>query len=90
MDLTQVSSQWRSRGFGCDIWSDPPGQEWLDYVHAEDELLMLTEGEIEVTVGPRTWRPKLGEEVFIPARTRHSVRNVGTTTNRWYYGYRRL
>ena len=36
----------------------------------------------------RTWRPALGEEVFIPAGALHTVRNVGGTTSRWWYGYR--
>ena len=46
------------------------------------------EGEVELTVQGRTWRPALGEEVFIPAGVAHTVRNVGGTTRRWWYGYR--
>lgn len=84
----QVEADWRARGFSCAVWIDAPGQVWSDFVHATDELLMLVEGSIELEVGNKTLRPHIGEEVFIPARTPHTVRNVGRTTARWLYGYR--
>ena len=34
-------------------------------------------------------RPQVGEEVLIPAGAVHSVRNIGHTTARWLYGYKR-
>jgi mannose-6-phosphate isomerase-like protein (cupin superfamily) len=46
------------------------------------------EGELELEMQGRTFRPQPGEEVFIPANVHHSVRNVGGTTARWLYGYR--
>jgi quercetin dioxygenase-like cupin family protein len=49
---------------------------------------MLVEGELELTMQGRKIRPKVGEEVMIPAHTKHSVKNVGSTTNRWLYGYK--
>jgi len=61
----------------------PPGQEWRDLVHTVDELVMLIEGELELSFQGKTLRPSVGEEVLIPAETRHTVRNVGGTTNRW-------
>jgi mannose-6-phosphate isomerase-like protein (cupin superfamily) len=84
----QIEHDWRSRGFSCGLWVDPPGQEWIDYVHTTDELLMVVEGELELEMQGRTLRPKLGEEVLIPAQVRHTVRNVGSTTARWLYGYK--
>jgi len=83
-----IQQSWLSRGFSCDLWTDPPGQEWIDYVHSVDELLMLMEGELEMEMQGRRFRPKLGEEVFIPAGEPHTVRNVGGTTARWLYGYK--
>jgi mannose-6-phosphate isomerase-like protein (cupin superfamily) len=49
---------------------------------------MLIDGEIEVSFRGRTLHPQPGEEVLIPAATSHTVRNIGKTTNHWYYGYR--
>ena len=88
IDRAHVENEWRVRGFSCGLWVDPPGQVWEDYVHATDELLMVLEGELELEMPGRTFRPKNGEEVFIPARVTHSVRNVGGTTAQWLYGYK--
>ena len=87
--LDRVPKDWRGRGYSCDIWTDPPGQVWADFVHSVDELVMPIEGEIELEIQGRTLHPAVGEEVFIPAEAPHTVRNLGRTTSRWYYGYRR-
>ena len=88
MKASRVPTDRRQRGFSCALWTDPPGRGWADCVHPVDERLLPAEGEIERTVRGRTWRPALGEEVFIPAGVAHTVRNVGGTTRRWGYGYR--
>ena len=87
-DLDQVPKDWHARGFSCDIWTDPPGQVWADFVHSVDELVMPIEGEVEIEMQGRKLRPAVGEEVFIPAGQSHTVRNLGRRRNRWYYGYR--
>nr|WP_255775596.1 cupin domain-containing protein [Microbulbifer sediminum] len=79
---------WARRGYSFGLWTDPPGQRWDDFVHDVDELLLLAEGKLEVEMGGRTWRPAIGEEIHIPAGTSHSVRNIGDTTAKWFYGYR--
>lgn len=84
----KVKEDWNSRGFSCDLWTDPPGQVWEDFVHPVDELLMVLEGELELEIQGRTCHPKIEEEVFIPANVLHSVRNIGNTTARWFYGYK--
>ena len=87
MDECKVKTDWEQRGFSFGIWIDPPGQIWEDYVHGVDELLMLVEGEIELSFLGKTYCPKIGEEILIPAGAGHTVRNTGKVTNRWYYGY---
>ncbi len=86
--VEDVRRQWAERGFSCDVWVDAPGQEWRDFLHAVDELVMPLEGQIELEFSGQSIRPPLGEEVLIPARTRHTVRNIGGTVARWLYGYR--
>jgi len=88
LSLAQVEQDWHSQGFSCGLWVDPPGQVWEDYVHSMDELLMVLEGELELEMQGRIFRPNQGEEVLIPAEVRHTVRNVGGTTARWLYGYK--
>lgn len=88
VDRAAVARDWRSRGFTCDLWVDAPGQVWADFIHDTDELVMPVEGEIEMEFGGRVLRPRAGEEVLIPARTSHTVRNLGGVTSRWLYGYK--
>ena len=85
----KIAADWASRGFSCDLWTDPPGQRWEDFTHRTDELVLVLEGAMEFEVEDRVVRPAPGEELLIPAGARHSARNVGGTTARWLYGYRR-
>ncbi len=89
MTSDRIENAWKERGFSFGIWTDPPGQTWENYVHETDELLLLVEGEIEVEMQGKKIHPKPGEEIFIPAKVVHCVRNIGKTENRWFYGYRR-
>ena len=88
MEPSHIQQAWDKRGFSCTVWTDPPGQVWADFVHETDELVTLVEGEIELSFQGQTLRPRIGEEVFIPAGARHTVRNMGATSNRWCFGYR--
>jgi len=90
VDVERTKDDWRRRGFGCGVWVDPPGQEWNGYVHGVDELVMVIEGAVELELRGETFQPPPGEEIFIPAGTIHSVRNVGATVSRWLYGYREV
>jgi uncharacterized cupin superfamily protein len=83
-----VRAAWARDGYTCDLWVDPPGQEWRDFVHVTDERVRVLEGTIELTTDGRTERLGPGDEAFIAARAPHTVRNVGGTTARWLYGYR--
>lgn len=86
--LRDIRADWERRGFSFEYWIDPPGQVWRDFVHDVEELVMLVEGEIELTFGGRTIRPGVGEEVSIPSGARHTVSNPGDASNRWCFGYR--
>src|SRR3954468_6901082 len=85
----QVAAAWAERGFGCDLWTDPPGRRWEDFTHAADELVVVLEGGMEFEVGGRGFPPEIGEELLTPAGAVHSARNIGATIARWLYGYRR-
>ena len=87
-DTRKVEADWRSRGFSCEVWTDPPGQVWADFVHDVDELVMTIDGDVEFEFGGKTYRPDPGEELIIPAGALHTVRNLGTTTSHWLFGYR--
>ncbi len=88
-DPESVRRDWQARGFSCDLWVDAPGARWEDFVHPVDELVLVLEGSMEFEIEGRIHHPAIGEELFIPAGARHSARNIGRTTARWLYGYRR-
>ena len=90
LDRQRIAHDWAARGFSCAVWTDPPGQEWADFVHATDELVMLIDGDIELRFAGRVLLPQAGEEVLIPAGVSHTVINTGQMTNHWFYGYKRV
>ena len=87
-NVDRVKRDWYARGFSFGVWADPPGQVWQNYEHDSDELVMLTEGVIEIEMQEKVLRPSVGEEVLIPGKVLHTVRNVGGTMACWLYGYR--
>ncbi len=89
IDREQVAADWAKRGFGCDLWIDSPGRRWEDFTHATDELVVVLEGEMEFEVAGQVCHPVIGEELLIPAGAIPSARNIGATTARWLYGYKR-
>lgn len=90
LNTKAISHDWRRRGFGCDTWTDPSGQVWPDFIHETDELVLLLEGDIELQFNGQTLQPAIGVEVLIPAGVSHTVINIGNTTNRWLYGYKKV
>lgn len=88
LESQRVAEVWARDGFSCDLWVDPPGQQWVDFVHQTDERVVVKEGRIEFEVEGTRATLEPGDEVFIPAGSCHSVWNRGSSTARWFYGYR--
>jgi len=88
VDEKKVRADWAAQGFSCDLWVDQPGRVWADFVHETDELVLLLEGEQEFEMNGNKIRLKVGDELLIPAGTRHTARNIGRVTSRWLYGYK--
>jgi mannose-6-phosphate isomerase-like protein (cupin superfamily) len=83
-----IQLDWAARGFSCELWVDPPGQVWSDFVHDVDEVVHVVDGAIQIEMAGRVLRLAPSEEVLIPAGSHHTVRNIGPGTSRWLYGYR--
>ena len=84
-----IAEEWARDGFSCDLWIDPPGQRWENFVHASDGRVIVLEGDIAMESAGEVTYPEVGSLVRIPAGARHSVRNTGRGTARWLYGYGR-
>ena len=87
VDPAVVAADWQARRFSCDLFVDPPGQRWEDFSHATDELVTVVEGRLEMEIDGKVTVMEPGDEVLIPARAVHSVRNISAGTSRWLYGY---
>ena len=86
-DREAVAAAWRNRGFSCHSFVDPPGREWLDFVHDCNELVTVVEGRLRLEVAGQSVEADPGDEVFIPRGTRHSVVNLHDGTTIWLFGY---
>lgn len=89
IDKDAIRADWATQGFSCEVWIDPPSHVCQDFQHDVDQLILLLEGEIQVELPGRTVRLLVGDEIFIPAHTRHTVRNRVARPARWLHGYRR-
>ena len=64
------------------ITVDPGGVLSLQYHDRRDEFWVVIDAGLEMTVGDRVWAPAAGEEIFIPRKAPHRVRNTGTAPAR--------
>lgn len=82
-----VARDWEARGFDCRWFIDPPGTEWNDFVHPTNELVTVVEGVLSCTLAGEAMRVEPGDELTIPRRQVHCVKNVHSGTTRWLFGY---
>ena len=54
-----------------------PGNQLPTHTDSSEELLMILEGEAEVTVGDEQARASGGDVALVPSMVPHSLRNVG-------------
>ena len=54
----------------------------LQYHLRRSEFWVILDSGLEMTLGDRVWRPKRGEEIFIPCRIPHRLRCVGRRPGR--------
>jgi len=88
VDRESVKLEWRARGFSYGVFRDPPGQEWNDFVHSTDEYVIVADGSLKISVGNETSQCEVGDMVWIPRRTQHSLKTTSPGGSVWLYGYR--
>jgi len=65
----QIETDWASRGFSCELWTDPPGQRWEDFTHATDELVTVLEGDMEFEIEGELLSIVVSREFWIRRRS---------------------
>ncbi len=74
-------------GFTFDTYRDPPGQVWANFMHRQDEFIVVAEGWVEIEVGAERMLCSPGDLVHIPAGVDHSLRTTHDAPSVWHYGY---
>ena len=86
IERSDVAKNWHARGFTCGLWIDHASRTWNGEPNETEELLMVLSGILELEMQGTRIRPEIGEEILIPARVEHTIKNVGGKTARWLYG----
>lgn len=87
LNREEVARSWKEQGYSCDMFIDPPGREWNDFVHATNEVVTVVEGKLQMTIEGEEAIAEPGDEVFIPKNAYHSVKNIHHGMTKWLYGY---
>ena len=87
LNRQNIAADWGARGYSCELFVDPPGREWKEFVHAANELVVVLDGTLKMTIGGEECIAQPGDEIFIPKGVCHSVRNVADRMTQWLYGY---
>jgi mannose-6-phosphate isomerase-like protein (cupin superfamily) len=64
------------------ITVNPRGTLSLQYHRRRAEFWVVLDSGLEITLGERVWRPKKGEEIYIPKKTAHRLRCTGKSASR--------
>ena len=76
-----------TEGMTCGIAELGRG-DWLGlHRHAPPEIYYVIGGEGVVTLSGEETRVKVGSAVFIPGMAEHGIRQTGTATLRFFYGF---
>ena len=57
---------------------NPGGTLSLQYHERRSEFWVVLDAGLEVTLGKKVWKPKKNEEIYVPQKAPHRVRNTGT------------
>ncbi len=76
-----------ARNEPCTVWivDMKPGEQGSLQSHQNfDEIWIMQNEGAEVQVGEKVFKPKVGEEVYIPRQTKHRLSNLGSNTLRMF------
>jgi mannose-6-phosphate isomerase-like protein (cupin superfamily) len=85
---TAYQERFWKRGFTCNLQTDPPGKRWAVHHHQVDEIVVLLQGQLEIVMGARSKKLKVGEECVVPYSMPHAIHNPGRTQSHYLYGFR--
>lgn len=89
MNLDKLEQDWKSRGFTFGVGTIKAGEGVEKAVHDDkDEVVVMERGNYEFVLSDEVWFQEGEVEVYIPAGAEHSIKNIGITDAKIYYGYK--
>ena len=89
MDMDELEKNWIERGFSFSVGTIKAGDAVDEAFHDDkDELVLMESGAYEFTIGNETFGQNGNVEVLIPAGSVHSIKNLGQSDSKIYFGYK--
>ena len=89
IDIDELEKDWAERGFSLGVGTIKAGDAVDEAFHDDkDELVLMENGEYEFVIGNETFRQNGNTEVLIPAGSVHSIKNLGQSDSKIYFGYK--
>ena len=89
MNIEQLEQDWIERGFSFAIGTIKAGDAVSEAFHQDqDELVLMESGYYEFSIDDETFEQNGNIEVFIPAGSVHSIKNIGDQDSKIYFGYK--
>lgn len=89
MTQEECKKNWKERGYSFGVGSVTLEKGVDEASHYDqDELVVVVNGKLEFIIDDNTFIAECGKEVFIPAKSIHSIKNIGTGDSKIYYGYK--
>jgi len=89
VDNKKLEKDWIEREFSFDVGIIKAGDAVEEAFHEDkDELVLMETGEYEFIIDNESFLQKGNIEVFIPAGSVHSIKNLGDSDSKIYFGYK--
>lgn len=72
-DTDALKRQLETEGFSAYEWTGRPGGAYLDYIHAQAEVVCVLSGTADVKVADERGTVESGDRIDVPANTYHSI-----------------
>lgn len=72
----ELREKLESEGFTVFVWQDSPGTSYQNLTKPTDELIVVSQGRIVITVSEMEYGLSAGDALTMPANTMHNAQNV--------------
>jgi len=89
MTENEYEQNWKDRGYSFHIGTIKLDKGVDQAVHDDkNELVVAVNGSLKFTIDDDSIIAECDTEIFIPVKSTHSIKNVGSEISTIYYGYK--